>query len=175
MTEANTRGTKGHLADLFLNELRRQLLDLTYTMWTDEDLELIVPAAHPEVGGCYACADDEQIIVGWEKYLPHGYFSPLYDTDLPRAEAEAKEVREAVAYIRDIVEDKVVLRVVRKGDRVVDAADYSPGEEHLIRWPRERTGPVGRFLQHLGVRRKVVQCFRWSGPATPPTPSRGKK
>jgi hypothetical protein len=98
------------LSQELLGAFRQVLPDTTYREELAENLELTIPAKNSEVGGISAVSDGEEITVYIGEYF-HCHFSPYLQDTYPSDEANQEVAQQAVEYIADILDDKIVLRL----------------------------------------------------------------
>ncbi len=133
------------LSRTFLETFRREFPDLPHDEVSGIQLVVTIQPKHPDVGELAAWIDPGEVTVGIGPEF-HTHFPTYMYHDLPEDEAERIISEQAVEYIRDIMADRVVLRMHAADGRLAWAQTY-----HLDHQP-------------LAPEAIGVQQFVWSGP-----------
>ncbi len=134
------------LAAALHDAFRRALPDAPYTATVEDDqLVLTLPAANPEVGELTIWIDEDEITIGIGEHF-HCHFPTYLHDDVAPSNAQQEAVEQAVAYVLDVLNNRIVLQIHSEGGQVRWSGTY-----HLDRYPEWKTSPGTR--QYL-----------WSGP-----------
>ncbi len=132
-------------------------LDITYT----DRLEVVFPAKHPDVGEIHVSLDGDEITVGIGTFY-HAHFETYLDDTMPKEEAEAQAVSDALRFIQDFIQDKTVLSLIFRGNQPIGAnlshSDSAPACSCMATF-----GIKDLFARIFGWNRKY-KSYKWSGP-----------
>jgi len=98
------------LSAVFFQELKSILPDYERFVVFSDRPELVIPAKHPETGELHVWLDDDEITIGIGESFHTHCCTYFFNSD-DRSENEREAAREAVAFIRDVLADKVVVHV----------------------------------------------------------------
>ena len=87
------------LSRRFLTEVREAFPDRCLDIKVTDRLKVVFPAEHPDVGEIHVWLDREEVTVGIGHFY-HTHFETYLDESLPKDDAEAQAVAEAIAFIR---------------------------------------------------------------------------
>ena len=134
------------LSRTFLDACRRTFQGIgAEECFSNGQLVVTIAAKHPETGELAAWVDPGEVTVGIGEHF-HCHFDS-YLCDDPGSEAAQRDVvEEAITYMRDVLNDRIVLKVHTEEGRVRWSETY-----HREKYPKMRTQP--------GTRQ-----FIWSGP-----------
>jgi hypothetical protein len=137
------------LAAAFHELFRSAVSDARHTAtFEGEQLVLSLPAAHPAVGELTIWIDADEITVGIGEHF-HCHF-PTYLHDEPTSNAAEQEAaQEAAAFVRDVLDNRVVLHLHSEAGQVRWSGTY-----HLDRYPQRKND-------------RGTRQYLWSGPIEP--------
>jgi hypothetical protein len=136
------------LARHFREQFSREFAQVAYVEEFTDRYELAIPPAHPEVGELRVRDDGDELTIS---VGPHHWHVPLYlYEDAPEPERARLAAGAAVDGVRDVLEERTILRVTHRGGHLASTQSYSvdhPGvrpptaEDKEYTW----TGPRARF------------------------------
>ena len=111
------------LARRFRAEFAEQLSHVVHVETFTDRYELVIPAAHDEVGPLHVRDDGDELTIS---VGAHHWHVPLYMyEDDPEDERVALAAAMAVTNVRDVLEHRTILRITRSGWRIASTMSYN--------------------------------------------------
>lgn len=146
------------LAREFLSVLRSRIDARLYRTEFSDRLKVTFPARHPETGDLVAWLDGDDVTVAIGLGF-HTHFPTFVEDELPVDKRERAAAGEAIAYIEELLADRIVLRLhfvngeIRSGGTSpVDcpAEPLAPGDKEYL-WSGPRPDTANHFLDPLVI------------------------
>jgi hypothetical protein len=148
------------LAKEFYNRFKKEFKDLDSLLKEfDERIEIIIPALCKEIGDLFILAENDEITVGIGEYF-HCHFDIYnynFSAEAPKnLEAISCLIDEVFEYLCDILNNKVVLAITKKGTDYISSYTFHIDDE-------ERTSSI--FVRPSGEENEVEETFyyTWKG------------
>lgn len=151
------------LASVLLRQFEQQFKEMDSEIDVNDDLEIFLPARNTELGGLRILSEGNEVTVHVGNHYHQHFETDLGDNpNTPESREEA--VSDAMDFVREIVEDQVVLEVVYEDDKPVNAGiRYADDDESWSRVAYFRDEKTA--LRPISPKKIRVEKHLWSGPA----------
>ena len=150
------RSNLDNLSSSFLGKLEYTFPGLTYNLEFTDSLSITIPAMDQRVGDINITFDREEVTVRIGK-LAHTHFETYLDDSLPKQDAEDQATSDAIDFVKDILDNLVIIERWYDGETLIQAALQYIDED-------EPSRVIGVFLgKEIDQSRIRVEKLLWSG------------
>lgn len=144
-----------------LRQFEQRFKDLRSEIKFDEDLQIYLPAKNPVLGIVAILSEFDEVTVYMGEFF-HEHFGAYRDEERLTPESLEAGVSEVMDFVQEIVEDKIVLEVVYKGDEIVSAACWNIENDECPSTPNDFGGTEPTLPRSLPEKTRVEKHV-WSG------------